>query len=284
MADISRKNFKRASELIKKHPSFFEGVKEKAINDLLDRCETEDKYQLMDELIGQFYLMEHDIYGLILTDLAKHIVSKGYPANETALLALAHDSRPDSSETVIRDLYMPLYKENYPDLHQLETRNKFGKLHELFKAGRKHFFVVDEFLGSGKTAKIAYKDFLNETKGNATLEFIYVAGMKEGFDNLKSAGASYYCPWVMTKAISDKYPAEDVQDKKDTMLSIETTLATVINKVKLSDNSMGYGDAQAVYCMRNSNIPNSTFPVFWWYKDVVGKDISTIFFRMQDGF
>ena len=46
MGEISRKNFKRASELIRKHPSFFEDVKEKALNDLLDRCETDDKYQL----------------------------------------------------------------------------------------------------------------------------------------------------------------------------------------------------------------------------------------------
>lgn len=284
MGEISRKNFKRASELIRKHPSFFEDVKEKALNDLLDRCETDDKYQLIDELIGQFYLIEHDIYGLILTDLAKHIVARGFPANETALLALAHDSRPDSSETVIRDLYIPLFNENYPDLHQLETRNKFGKLHELYKVGKRHFFVVDEFLGSGKTAKNAYKDFLKETRGDATLEFIYVAGMKEGFENLKSAGANFYCPWIMEKAISDHYSTDEIQNKKDIMLSIETTLAPEINQVKLSDNSMGYGDAQAVYCMRNSNIPNSTFPVFWWYKDVLGKDISTIFFRMQNGF
>ena len=284
MAKISRKNYPKAFQLMKKHPSFFEDVKEDAINDLLDRCDSEDKFVLIDELITQFYLMEHDIYGLILTDLARHIVQSGLPANQTAILALAHDSRPDSSESVIRDLYVPLFKEKYPDIYKLDTRNKFGKLSEVYKNGRKHFYVVDEFIGSGKTAIISYKEYLRITNGNATIEYLYVAGMKEGIVALRAAGAKVYCPWVMTKAITDHYPPNDSNKKIPTMLSIESSLAPVINKTQLSANSLGYGDAQAVYCMRNSNIPNSTFPVFWWYKDVTGKDISPIFLRIQDDF
>lgn len=284
MANISRKNFQKAYQLIERHPSFFQDVEEKAIDDLLNRCDTEDKYVLVDELISQFYLMEHDIYNLILTDLARHIVSIGYPVQETAILALAHDSRPDSSESVIRDLYVPLFCEKHILPHELALSNKFGKLSSLYKLGKKHFFVVDEFIGSGQTAINCYKEYQGVTGGNATIEFLYVAGMKEGINNLKLAGAEVYCPWIMTKAIDDHYTSPDNIKKKSLMLDIESTLAPVIKGTKLSDHSLGYRNAQAVYSMRGSNTPNSTFPLFWWYKDSQGNDLSTVLLRVQNDF
>ena len=74
-------------------------------------------------------------------------------------------------------------------------------------------------------------------------------------------------------------------DKKkiNAIVSILTgNIATM--EALLKDNNFGYNHAEALYCRKYGNIPNSVFPIFWWkqYKD--GSPRSPLFVRVQHGY
>lgn len=111
-----------------------------------------------------------------------------------------------------------------------------------------------------------------------------MAGMKWAIDRCHRKAVALYCPWQMKKAISEEYASEIREGKCSTMKQLEGYLAESINSIQLREHSFGYHQAEAVFCRRMHNIPNSVFPLFWWklYKD--GSIRKTLFERIQNGY
>ena len=160
----------------------------------------------------------------------------------------------------------------------------FEDIEKLYKKGYRHFVVVDDFIGSGKTVNARYQYFLNRHLTDATMSFYFLAGMAKGISFCKNREIPVYCCKVMHKGIHGHYHKEELLKRIWSMRYFETHLGEESDTAQLKDYSFGYGQAEALYCRQFGNIPNSVFPIFWWNKKKDGSKRQSVFTRVQDGY
>lgn len=258
--------------------------KQNALLEMFSMCSDCQTRQLVYDLILNFAEMDDDIYNLALMDISNHIMQKGYDDNEIGILAMAKDKDPDSSQEVVQNLKLTLGLVNHPNI---TIRNSFNYRNELIrKAKKKCIIVVDDFIGSGKTCRLRHKTLKSEFKDCKDLEisFCFIAGMQDAINALKTEGIDIYCSYIMKKGISEFYAEEEKSSRILQMNNLEKELAPQINDTLLSEHSFGYGKSEALFCRRNRNIPNNTFPVFWWKEYANGDKRNTLYNRIQNGY
>ena len=82
---------------------------------------------------------------------------------------------------------------------------------------------------------------------------------------------------TLKKGISDFYHEEDLEIKKNIMLTLESKLL----KGRKSDYfPFGYKKSESLFSIESYNIPNNVFPIFWWEKTENGYR-NTMFKRVQ---
>lgn len=127
---------------------------------------------------------------------------------------------------------------------------------------KSHFVLVDDFVGTGETAKGAI-DYIHELfpalSDNKRISILSIVAMKEGIDAITATGATVYASIICKRGISDYYRGEELVNAKDTMEAIEQRL----KKLK-PEFQFGYGQSEALVCMERC--PNNTFPIYWYTK------------------
>lgn len=125
--------------------------------------------------------------------------------------------------------------------------------------------IIDDFIGSGGTAKDFLDDYEVTTKAtNETLSFISIGAMAQGVDYIISRGHNIFYDKLFLKGIEqsekivDKLAAYQVMEKIEDLISIS------------SDYRCGYKKSEALVSMIRT--PNNTFPMFWASKCVDGTD------------
>lgn len=121
---------------------------------------------------------------------------------------------------------------------------------------------IDDYIGTGETAVVCIKQFVEEMELKTTVNFndfcvVTIAAQADGithiFNELKIKS---YSDIIRTKGISDKYPTDLAENHVNTMISIE-------KKLKCPDEySLGFGKSEALITFANKT-PNNTFPVYW---------------------
>lgn len=247
-------------------------------------CDNEEQRNLLEELIIRFNCFDPDLYAAAVQDAVKYICELGYIESETALVAFCHDGAADSSQVVLDDMKVPMAIEGYS---HIKTINRFDKiLHEYNKSGGtiKHFIAIDEFVGSGKSLSTRANDFNRLMPAGVTIDFVFLAGMREAIEDGKALGRSVYAVYEMDKGITAYYDGEQLELKRSLMKSLEGKLAARINNTELADFHFGYHGTEALYCRPDKNVPNNVFPIFWWKEDKNGKPRRTLLIRVQDGY
>lgn len=127
-----------------------------------------------------------------------------------------------------------------------------------------YIILVDDFLGTGRTAKAAI-DFIHELvptlTDNSRIMIFCIAALEEGIKALAEIGVKTYCSIIRRKAITDEMEGADKEYATTTMIGIEDKL----NGLK-DDFRFGYGKSEAMICMERC--PNNTFPIYWLTKKV----------------
>lgn len=122
--------------------------------------------------------------------------------------------------------------------------------------------LIDDYVGSGKTAGDVCKVYLHETKLEETfkpenIKVVSIAAQEGGVKYLKKElDIDVVSNIIMTRGISDFYTGEVLERKKAHMAEIEATL-----KVS-EDYNFGYERTEALISFMNKT-PNNTFPVYW---------------------
>lgn len=151
----------------------------------------------------------------------------------------------------------------------------------------RHFFILDDFVGSGSTLLKRKEEFESKMAQNGreySLHFVVASGMRFAVEGLHQQGIDVYCAYKMNRAISEYYLPGEVEHKIQLMSSLERKLATIINETDLSDYHLGYKQSEALFCRRFKNVPNNVFPIFWWKRYADNSDRKTLFIRSQSGY
>lgn len=257
-----------------------------AVVDMLRPCRNEDDCTLICELFQQLnenIVDDARCYDL-LCQMAIAIKKNETEGEHTALCVMRtkNDKDADGSQAIINELKMPLALT--VDFKYGHSTVCFEEIHRLYNRGYRHFIVVDDFIGSGKTVEARYNHFLNLHLAGATMNFYFLAGMAKGISYCKNRNISVYCSQIMHKGISGHYQKEERLKRIWSMRYLESQLGSESGETKLKDNSWGYGHAEALYCRHFGNIPNSVFPLFWWNRYYDGAKRESVFTRVQDGY
>ena len=265
-----------------KHP----WTNEAAIVDMICPCRNEEDYAFVSEL---FHLLNENIVDgaksyELLYDMALAIKKNETEGNKTALCVMRTKNDPyaDGSQAIINELKMAMTMAG--GFEHAYSTTCFEDIEKLYKKGFRHFVVVDDFIGSGKTVNVRYDYFLNRHLDGATMSFYFLAGMATGVSFCKNRNIPVHCCKIMHKGIHGHYHHDELQKRISAMRYLESFLGAESGDSKLKDNSFGYGQAEALYCRQFGNSPNSVFPIVWWNKNKDGSTRQSVFTRVQDGY
>lgn len=252
------------------------------LEEMYDLCDNEDQRSLVKDVITDFSEMNDDVYNLCLFDMIDAIVGKGYPLQECLVVAMAHDHSADSSQAVLQDIKLHLGMAGFPVDNFC---NRIDHCHKKRFNTMRHYFIVDDFVGSGSTV-LNRKNELDRifAEKQYTVHFIVVAGMQHAIDMLKNNGIDIHCSYMMQKGISEKYDKAVVPHKLQLMADLEEKFAKEINQTLLSEHHLGYKQSEALFCRKYRNVPNNVFPLFWWKRYADNSDRETMFNRQQVGY
>ena len=287
MGTFTKKQYDRSFELLYKYEHIVvrrASNDTKALDELVAICDTDDKFSLLDELLSRFYYMDDDDYQIRIGQIADHIIKMNYEPNETVIMAMAHDHETDGSQDVLNALQIALLIKGF-DGFSTDSRmdQKVEKNH--YNKGKRNFVIVDDFVGTGRTAVKRYQSFVKTlNKNDIHVSFCIVSGMKFGVDYCHQNRMPLYCPVQLKKGLSDYYKGFDLSVKVFIMKQLEMNLATKIGDLELSTYSMGWGQAESLFYREGRKVPNNVYPIFWWKKYCDGRHRNTLFQRKQNGY
>lgn len=159
--------------------------KDDILSELYDLCDDEEQRNLVKQLLVNFSLMDEDVYNLCLLEMSNYIVNRGYPLNECLLVATAHDHLPDSSQGVLQDIKFFMELKHFP------SDNYCNRFERCFKKrdfpSIRHFFILDDFVGSGSTLLNRKEEFESKMAQNGreySLHFVVASGMRFAVEGL----------------------------------------------------------------------------------------------------
>lgn len=150
--------------------------RQRSIEEMYDLCDNDEQRSLVKDMITDFSEMNDDVYNLCLLDMVDAIISKGYPLDECLVVAMAHDHSADSSQAVLQDIKTYLCANDFP------SGNYCNRIDHCLKARFKnihHYFIVDDFVGSGSTVFNRNDELVKKLAGKQyTVHFVVAAGMR----------------------------------------------------------------------------------------------------------
>lgn len=281
---MDKEKFCFISDLIKSQKELLL-EKDDILSELYDLCDDEEQRNLVKQLLINFSLMDEDVYNLCLKDMSNNIVNRGYSLDECLLVATAHDHLPDSSQSVLQDIKFYMELAGFPSDNYCNRFDRCLKKRD-FQSIR-HFFILDDFVGSGSTLQNRKDEFESKMAQNGrecSLHFVVASGMRFAVDQLRELGIDVFCAYNMNRAISESFLPSEVEHKIQLMSYLESKLATIINETELSDYHLGYKQSEALFCRKSKNVPNNVFPIFWWKRYADNSDRKTLFIRSQSGY
>lgn len=140
--------------------------------------------------------------------------------------------------------------------------NSISNLKKKFSNDDSILILIDDYVGSGRTAYETCAEYLNETFNNEKLKIenikvVSIAAQNEGIKKVKDLiGVEVISNIKLNKGISDKFSSNEVDDKLALMKLIEDDMK--IDKMY----SLGLEQTEALITFLNKT-PNNTFPVYW---------------------
>lgn len=147
---------------------------------------------------------------------------------------------------VMRQLHKPL--------HILYTFKEFIKVRDF---NNSLLILVDDYLGSGKTAEDCLKHLIKLKKDiERRIVVMCIAASPQGINLLSSLHVPVFAGYYLKRGISDYYKGAALVQNTQLMKQMESLL-------HISDPNFTFGFAQseALVCLKRC--PNNTFPIYW---------------------
>lgn len=287
MLDISKKQLIAAMSLASKHRWLAEKSTE-LVELLFEECSTEDERTLMHDLFDRFVFVTQSKMSDYVSLLAEEIVTTPFLAPEdTIIAAMAADASPDSSQFLAQFIKVKLQELGWS---KVEIVNTFGSAFKTSKRSgfkRLNIVLVDEFIGSGKTAVSRNNEILKQFSGagqgaNIIIKSIFCS--RVGINFLVKNRINFNYLVEIKRGITDYESSSQLAKRRLLeMKAIEESLSRETGSHKMSECTLGYGQTESLIAVEESNIPNSVFPVFWWPERADGTPRRSLFTRWIGG-
>lgn len=218
--------------------------------------------ELMIELAKNFYRFPAGEYLALFDRIIKKISSvEEIRAINTILLAplLAPNDIGKAKSSIflfylVKSSYLP-YSQFFRKRKVKEHDNLESISQEKIR-GDAFVLLVDDFVGSGKTAEKAILELNRIGISNDKIIIISLVAQKDGIDKMHEMGVKIYTDQIIKRGISDSYEGDLLAQYTQLMSSIE-------QKMRVGSNYFfGYNRSEALVSMART--PNNTFPLFWY--------------------
>lgn len=246
-------------------------------------CKNNAEKNLIVELIKRFYFLEDVEFSNSIKYLVEDIVTTpNLVDSETMIVSMTADESSDSGQFVL--YFMKPFFEMHGWRKHI-TVNAFGKTYKTYNKYKdkrliKNIVIIDEFIGSGKTAFDRYKSIkINFDNSNIPINFYIktVATTNKGLTFLLKNDLNVAAQIVLPRGITDFDTEKTRHANLKRMYKLEESLSKFYEKRSLP--RMGYGQCEALYSRENGNTPNNVFPIFWWPFKSNGQCRKTLFIR-----
>lgn len=252
---------------------------EEPIYFLAKMCQNKEEFELIQHTLERLVALSNSQFEKSLTQMVEYIRQNILSTEgPLAIVASAWGEAPDSSQELIQRLKVLLRKND--NIKFFNSVNFFERKNQVQEFPR--FVMVDEFSGTGKTL-IQRMEHIHKHAKSVDVEVESYICILFGMENAQRIieakfKNTHFCT-ILRAGISGYFCGEERVQKIECMKNLEQKLASEINGIALP--SLGYGEAEALFFRRNSNAPNSNFPIFWWPKTSDMKDRDTIMHRAE---
>lgn len=267
---------------------WLEKCNDEAVESLLfeDAQNNTQKLNLIVDVLKKLKFVSSIDSRLHLAEFCQKICDEELSDPEVVLIvAMAGGSAPDGSQALVQNLKYEFGKKGVYDVKFI---NQFAKTYQKAKESNfniKKIVLVDDFVGSGKTAKGRIDEivraFESAQKDCPEIKVRSIYSSSVGVNFLKTENIDFQCLFELPRCISDLHSTDESERMIKEMLEMESTFSEEVSEHKLSECSLGYGGTQTSFAIEDSNIPNNVFPLLWWPKYKDGKNRKTIFYRFM---
>lgn len=249
-------------------------VSGEAIRGLIDICKNESEVEVVKHILNEIDLISKEKFQNTINLMALRLGELSKQYHNMAIVAACYDNDADSSQYV---------------LHKVKAKIPYSKKIAYFNSVPTFLkkitsydgcIIIDEFSGTGNTIINRVKHIKSDAKFKKhTLDvqsFVCFA-MSKAVSNIKSSGSKIEVIRQLKAGLSGYFHGEQLEQKIENMKRLENELATEVEGKELQ--SLGYGQAEAKYCVEEENAPNSNFPILWWPKTNHGDVRKTVFTR-----
>lgn len=242
--------------------------REQQLLESLDLCQSIQEQNLLTELLFRFVHVDAKEFNKKLTSLAQ-LICETWCLDKTKvqLVATTADHNPDSAQLMLQVLKPFLLKH---DWGKVKINNLFTRS---FRDLEKFPIVVlvDEFSGTGETIRSRLRSLKNEvanrekqtgTKIDLKVYVAVLAAIENTKATVRPDCDAYVAQIWLKKGISGSFENIALVEATEAMERLESLLKQDFPDYDFP--SFGYGRAEALYSLENSNTPNSVFPIFWW--------------------
>lgn len=251
---------------------------EEALQELAGYCKNRGEYNLLQHTMEKIIVLNDTQFSTQLFRLSKRLKAIAKKEGPLAVVAMAWDGGADSSQLLAQRLKSQIDRaDNIKIFNSVPNYERKNNLAEFPR-----FVLIDDFSGTGKTVWGRYNHIINsandrgvEVVGSADILF----GMEAAFQHLTSKGVPTYFAKKLTPGISGYFNGSDLAKNINHMKRLEEELAQELDDTPLP--SFGYGEAEALFVIKEHNAPNSNFPIFWWPENVKNERRVTIMRRHE---
>lgn len=242
---------------------------------LLNEAEDEQEANLILDAMQNFTYYTASDYECAFSAIVEKISGAWLlnPVN-TQIIAVSWDNFADSGQAVLHALkpYLAKAKLTFPLINSATKFNGLGASHP-------NIVLIDEFFGTGKTLCGRIEYIKKNWKSSGVTPKIYVAfiaGMESAIPNFSPLVEDVFVHSPLKKGITEIYTGSDLNVSIEAMSRMEARLAPLVGDEALPN--FGYGKSESLFGS-NQNIPNSTFPIFWWPEYANGSPRDRMFYR-----
>jgi hypothetical protein len=253
---------------------YYESIKE-----ITRICKSDDEYAVVKHLVENLIVLSSPQFAKQIDLLVASINKIGEKGDkEIAVVAMAWDDKPDSSQHLVQVLKSRF--DRYSKVRLFNSVPSFCKKNNIETYPT--YVLVDDFSGTGKTidTRLAYIEKAAEARGVATDPHACILfGMEKAYTNLAAKWPNSIFCTTLKPGLSGYFSGQELEDKVANVKRLEEELAPIIDETTMP--SLGHGQAEALFFIKEMNAPNSNFPIFWWPEDANGEKRVTLMNRSE---